>query len=105
MLCVLYVCDVSVLSVCGVCVLCVSVLCVCAVSVLFMCCVCAVCVLGVQSCSGIPGHIFSSRGYFFDNPRRYDSDDDLAWSIIPHNSQARYVLRTAAEDTQTEPLK
>ncbi|XP_046886002.1 G protein-coupled receptor 137Ba isoform X4 [Hypomesus transpacificus] len=44
-----------------------------------------------RSCSGIPGHIFSSRGYFFDNPRRYDSDDDLAWSIIPHNSQASFT--------------
>ncbi|KAM4607882.1 G protein-coupled receptor 137Ba [Polymixia lowei] len=40
-----------------------------------------------RSGSGIPGH-FSSRAYFFDNPRRYDSDDDLAWSIIPQNMQA-----------------
>lgn len=32
--------------------------------------------------------MFSSRAYFFDNPRRYDSDDDLAWSIIPQNIQA-----------------
>ncbi|KAL0983659.1 hypothetical protein UPYG_G00130900 [Umbra pygmaea] len=38
--------------------------------------------------SGLPGHIFSSRAYFFDNPRRYDSDDDLAWSIIPQNLQS-----------------
>ncbi|XP_041108806.1 G protein-coupled receptor 137Ba-like [Polyodon spathula] len=36
----------------------------------------------------IPSHVFSSRAYFFDNPRRYDSDDDLAWNIIPPNSQA-----------------
>ncbi|XP_067381648.1 G protein-coupled receptor 137Ba isoform X2 [Channa argus] len=41
-----------------------------------------------QSGSGLPGHVFSSRGYFFDNPRRYDSDDDLAWSVMPQNIQA-----------------
>ncbi|ELW68118.1 Integral membrane protein GPR137B [Tupaia chinensis] len=29
----------------------------------------------------VPSHGFSPRSYFFDNPRRYDSDDDLAWSI------------------------
>lgn len=45
-----------------------------------------------QSGSGLPGHVFSSRGYFFDNPRRYDSDDDLAWSVMPQNIQARYNL-------------
>ncbi|XP_010863125.1 G protein-coupled receptor 137Ba [Esox lucius] len=38
-----------------------------------------------RSGSGLPGHVFSSRAYFFDNPRRYDSDDDMAWSIIPQN--------------------
>ncbi|XP_035807675.1 G protein-coupled receptor 137Ba isoform X3 [Amphiprion ocellaris] len=38
--------------------------------------------------SGLPGHVFSSRAYFFDNPRRYDSDDDLAWSVMPQNIQA-----------------
>ncbi|MBN3312814.1 G137B protein, partial [Atractosteus spatula] len=38
--------------------------------------------------SRIPSHAFSSRAYFFDNPRRYDSDDDLAWNIIPQNVQA-----------------
>ncbi|XP_041756927.1 G protein-coupled receptor 137Ba isoform X2 [Coregonus clupeaformis] len=27
--------------------------------------------------TGLPGHVFSSRAYFFDDPRRYDSDDDL----------------------------
>ncbi|KAJ8365983.1 hypothetical protein SKAU_G00148140 [Synaphobranchus kaupii] len=41
-----------------------------------------------RSSTGIPSHVFSSRGYFFDNPRRYDSDDDLAWNIIPQNVQA-----------------
>uniref|UniRef100_A0A8D0E9Y6 G protein-coupled receptor 137B n=1 Tax=Salvator merianae TaxID=96440 RepID=A0A8D0E9Y6_SALMN len=34
----------------------------------------------------VPTHGFSPRAYFFDNPRRYDSDDDLAWSISPHSS-------------------
>lgn len=43
-----------------------------------------------QSTAGIPNHVLSSRGYFFDNPRRYDSDDDLAWSIPPQNASARY---------------
>ncbi|CAI5681582.1 unnamed protein product [Oreochromis niloticus] len=41
-----------------------------------------------QSTTGIPNHVLSSRGYFFDNPRRYDSDDDLAWSIPPQNASA-----------------
>lgn len=45
--------------------------------------------LAPQSTSGLPGHVFSSRSYFFDNPRRYDSDDDLAWSVMPQNIQAR----------------
>ncbi|KAI3352658.1 hypothetical protein L3Q82_020127, partial [Scortum barcoo] len=39
-----------------------------------------------RSTAGIPNHVLSSRGYFFDNPRRYDSDDDLAWSIPPQNA-------------------
>ncbi|XP_056443253.1 G protein-coupled receptor 137Ba-like [Gadus chalcogrammus] len=38
--------------------------------------------------AGIPHHVLSSRRYFFDNPRRYDSDDDLAWSIPPQNASA-----------------
>uniref|UniRef100_A0AAQ4RNX3 G protein-coupled receptor 137B n=1 Tax=Gasterosteus aculeatus aculeatus TaxID=481459 RepID=A0AAQ4RNX3_GASAC len=50
---------------------------------------CVVCVRRVlQSGTGLAGHGFSSRGYFFDNPRRYDSDDDLAWSVMPQNIQA-----------------
>ncbi|KAJ3609853.1 hypothetical protein NHX12_021947 [Muraenolepis orangiensis] len=40
-----------------------------------------------RSGPGLPGRVFSSRAYFFDNPRRYDSDDDLAWSIIPPSIQ------------------
>uniref|UniRef100_A0A8C5M3P3 G protein-coupled receptor 137B n=1 Tax=Leptobrachium leishanense TaxID=445787 RepID=A0A8C5M3P3_9ANUR len=33
----------------------------------------------------LPNHGYSHRSYFFDNPRRYDSDDDLAWNIVPQN--------------------
>ncbi|KAH0622510.1 hypothetical protein JD844_024881 [Phrynosoma platyrhinos] len=33
----------------------------------------------------VPSRAFNPRSYFFDNPRRYDSDDDLAWSISPHS--------------------
>uniref|UniRef100_A0A4W4DSA0 G protein-coupled receptor 137Bb n=1 Tax=Electrophorus electricus TaxID=8005 RepID=A0A4W4DSA0_ELEEL len=31
----------------------------------------------VRNASVIPSHVFSTKRYFFDNPRRYDSDDDL----------------------------
>ncbi|KAM4693816.1 integral membrane protein GPR137B [Discoglossus pictus] len=31
------------------------------------------------------------RSYFFDNPRRYDSDDDLAWNIAPPNLQGGFA--------------
>ncbi|XP_013986744.1 G protein-coupled receptor 137Ba [Salmo salar] len=44
-----------------------------------------------RSGSGIPNHVLSSRGYFFDNPRRYDSDDDLAWSIPPQNNSTSLI--------------
>ncbi|KAA0707380.1 Integral membrane protein GPR137B [Triplophysa tibetana] len=36
-----------------------------------------------KSGSAIPSHVFTNRPYFFDNPRRYDSDDDLAWVSHP----------------------
>uniref|UniRef100_A0A4W4DSB0 G protein-coupled receptor 137Bb n=1 Tax=Electrophorus electricus TaxID=8005 RepID=A0A4W4DSB0_ELEEL len=36
-----------------------------------------------RSASVIPSHVFSTKRYFFDNPRRYDSDDDLAWGSHP----------------------
>ncbi|XP_048028634.1 G protein-coupled receptor 137Ba isoform X1 [Megalobrama amblycephala] len=39
-----------------------------------------------RSGSAIPSHVFSNRPYFFDNPRRYDSDDDLAWPSHPVTS-------------------
>ncbi|XP_069463471.1 integral membrane protein GPR137B isoform X1 [Ambystoma mexicanum] len=39
----------------------------------------------------IPSHGFGpgfgSQSYFFDNPRRYDSDDDLSWNIAPQSMQ------------------
>ncbi|EPY73939.1 integral membrane protein GPR137B, partial [Camelus ferus] len=35
----------------------------------------------------VPSHGFSPRSYFFDNPRRYDSDDDLAWNVAPQGLQ------------------
>ncbi|CAG6016150.1 unnamed protein product [Menidia menidia] len=34
---------------------------------------------------------FSSRAYFFDNPRRYDSDDDLSRSISSRADRARWL--------------
>lgn len=37
----------------------------------------------------VPSHGFNPRSYFFDNPRRYDSDDDLAWNIAPQGAQGR----------------
>ncbi|CAO2595234.1 Integral membrane protein GPR137B [Lemmus lemmus] len=39
----------------------------------------------------VPSHGFSPRSYFFDNPRRYDSDDDLAWSIAPQGLQGSFA--------------
>ncbi|XP_053149433.1 integral membrane protein GPR137B-like [Hemicordylus capensis] len=32
-----------------------------------------------------PTRAFSPRSCFLDSPHRYDSDDDLAWSISPHS--------------------
>lgn len=39
----------------------------------------------------INSHSFSSRAYFFDNPRRYDSDDDLSRSINSRTDRARWA--------------
>lgn len=44
--------------------------------------------------SAIPSHVFSNRPYFFDNPRRYDSDDDLAWPSHPVTSSTRWPTDT-----------
>ncbi|XP_059838140.1 G protein-coupled receptor 137Ba-like [Hypanus sabinus] len=43
----------------------------------------------IQSLMGnrIPySHGFTSRAFFFDNPRRYDSDDDLAWNTTSYSA-------------------
>ncbi|MED6289222.1 hypothetical protein CHARACLAT_000476 [Characodon lateralis] len=42
----------------------------------------------------INSHSFSSRAYFFDNPRRYDSDDDLSRSINSRSDRASLLSST-----------
>nr|XP_020447660.1 integral membrane protein GPR137C isoform X2 [Monopterus albus] len=42
----------------------------------------------------INSHSFSSRAYFFDNPRRYDSDDDLSRSINNRTDRASLLSTT-----------
>uniref|UniRef100_A0A1A8G825 G protein-coupled receptor 137c n=2 Tax=Nothobranchius korthausae TaxID=1143690 RepID=A0A1A8G825_9TELE len=42
----------------------------------------------------INSHSFSSRAYFFDNPRRYDSDDDLSRSINSRSDRASLLSNT-----------
>ncbi|XP_009071169.1 PREDICTED: integral membrane protein GPR137B isoform X2 [Acanthisitta chloris] len=44
----------------------------------------------LASAGMVPSHGFSPRSYFFDNPRRYDSDDDLAWNIAPQGTQGSF---------------
>ncbi|XP_053567075.1 integral membrane protein GPR137B [Bombina bombina] len=39
----------------------------------------------------VPNHGFGPRSFFFDNPRRYDSDDDLVWNIAPSTLQGSFV--------------
>nr|XP_033791577.1 integral membrane protein GPR137B [Geotrypetes seraphini] len=39
----------------------------------------------------IPSHGFGHRSYFFDNPRRYDSDDDLAWNVASQSMQNSFA--------------
>ncbi|XP_017940571.1 integral membrane protein GPR137B isoform X3 [Manacus vitellinus] len=51
----------------------------------------------------VPSHGFSPRSYFFDNPRRYDSDDDLAWNIAPQGAQGR-LLRLEPSEQQLHGL-
>lgn len=45
----------------------------------------------------ISSHSFSSRAYFFDNPRRYDSDDDLSRSINARGERASSILSTTPQ--------
>ncbi|KAL2098498.1 hypothetical protein ACEWY4_004978 [Coilia grayii] len=42
----------------------------------------------------ISSHSFSSRAYFFDNPRRYDSDDDLSRSISSRGERGSILSTT-----------
>ncbi|XP_034032047.1 integral membrane protein GPR137C isoform X2 [Thalassophryne amazonica] len=42
----------------------------------------------------INSHSFSSRAYFFDNPRRYDSDDDLSRSTNSRNDRSSLLSST-----------
>uniref|UniRef100_A0A673BNI0 Integral membrane protein GPR137B-like n=1 Tax=Sphaeramia orbicularis TaxID=375764 RepID=A0A673BNI0_9TELE len=42
----------------------------------------------------INSHSFSSRAYFFDNPRRYDSDDDLSRSITSRADRGSLLSTT-----------
>uniref|UniRef100_A0A8D0HHE8 G protein-coupled receptor 137B n=1 Tax=Sphenodon punctatus TaxID=8508 RepID=A0A8D0HHE8_SPHPU len=46
----------------------------------------------------VPTHGFSPRSYFFDNPRRYDSDDDLAWNISPQSLHPGYSFSPDYDD-------
>ncbi|XP_006822427.1 G protein-coupled receptor 137Ba-like [Saccoglossus kowalevskii] len=52
----------------------------------------------LMTSSGSPGHNYrDSRAYFFDNPRRYDSDDDLSKTNAPrdiHNCDISSLPRT-----------
>ncbi|XP_008299679.1 integral membrane protein GPR137C [Stegastes partitus] len=49
----------------------------------------------------INSHSFSSRAYFFDNPRRYDSDDDLSRSINSRSDRASLLSTTPQLGTST----
>ncbi|XP_015206225.1 integral membrane protein GPR137C [Lepisosteus oculatus] len=42
----------------------------------------------------INSHSFSSRAYFFDNPRRYDSDDDLSRSLGSRGERSSILSST-----------
>uniref|UniRef100_A0A3Q3VSV5 Uncharacterized protein n=1 Tax=Mola mola TaxID=94237 RepID=A0A3Q3VSV5_MOLML len=42
----------------------------------------------------INSHSFSSRAYFFDNPRRYDSDDDLSRTVNSRPDRASLLSNT-----------
>lgn len=37
----------------------------------------------LQANSGITSDSFNNKSYFFDNPRRYDSDDDITAGTTP----------------------
>ncbi|XP_062862938.1 integral membrane protein GPR137C [Trichomycterus rosablanca] len=43
----------------------------------------------------IHSHSFNSRSYFFDNPRRYDSDDDLTRSVGSRGDRGSISVRSS----------
>ncbi|XP_018583320.1 integral membrane protein GPR137C isoform X1 [Scleropages formosus] len=45
----------------------------------------------------INSHSFSSRAYFFDNPRRYDSDDDLSRSVSSRGERGSSILSSTSQ--------
>ncbi|XP_039597422.1 integral membrane protein GPR137C [Polypterus senegalus] len=47
----------------------------------------------------INSHSFSSRAYYFDNPRRYDSDDDLSRSISSRGDRGSILSSTPQTGT------
>ncbi|XP_037552664.1 integral membrane protein GPR137C [Nematolebias whitei] len=49
----------------------------------------------------INSHSFSSRAYFFDNPRRYDSDDDLSRSISSRADRTSLLSTTPQQATSS----
>uniref|UniRef100_A0A3Q0SKQ8 G protein-coupled receptor 137c n=1 Tax=Amphilophus citrinellus TaxID=61819 RepID=A0A3Q0SKQ8_AMPCI len=49
----------------------------------------------------INSHSFSSRAYLFDNPRRYDSDDDLSRSINNRTDRTSLLSTTPQMGTST----
>ncbi|KAL7872788.1 hypothetical protein AOLI_G00118590 [Acnodon oligacanthus] len=45
----------------------------------------------------ITSHSFNSRAYFFDNPRRYDSDDDLSRSVNSRGERGSSMISSAPQ--------
>ncbi|XP_026098364.1 integral membrane protein GPR137B-like isoform X1 [Carassius auratus] len=45
----------------------------------------------------INSHSFSSRAYFFDNPRRYDSDDDLSRNTTSRGERCSSILSSTPQ--------
>ncbi|XP_026782678.1 integral membrane protein GPR137C isoform X2 [Pangasianodon hypophthalmus] len=45
----------------------------------------------------IHSHSFNSRAYFFDNPRRYDSDDDLSRSVSSRGERGSSTMSSTSQ--------
>ncbi|XP_053538943.1 integral membrane protein GPR137C isoform X2 [Ictalurus punctatus] len=45
----------------------------------------------------IHSHSFNSRAYFFDNPRRYDSDDDLSRSLSSRSERGSSTMSSSSQ--------